>query len=156
MEKTNRTLAIVWCKMAFFKWAWQKVKVLSHPWASRSILALMRPFESGTQCLWTPTGSRMTSRQSWTIEKNVCFSTTTDVFSFIQLWRLVFLEPLGVQRHYVPHFKGLISAKVDLEAQGRDSTFTFCHAHLKKAILHHKRCKKRFVFSTTVEFQFQG
>ena len=26
-----------------------------------------------------------------------------------QLWRLVFLEPLGVQRHIVPHFKGLIS-----------------------------------------------
>ena len=52
---------------------------------------------------------------------------------------MVFLEPLGVQRRYVPHFKGLISAKVDLEAQGRDSTFTFCHAQLKKAILLHKR-----------------
>ena len=51
---------------------------------------------------------------------------------------MVFLEPLGVQRHYVPHFKGLISAKVDLEAQGRNSTFTFCHAQLKKAILLHK------------------
>ena len=47
---------------------------------------------------------------------------------------LVFLEPLGVQRRYVPHFKGLISGKVELEAQGRDSTFTFCHAHLKKAM----------------------
>ena len=51
----------------------------------------------------------------------------------------MFLKPLGVQRRYVPHFKGLISAKVDLEAQGRDSTFTFCHAQLKKAILLHKR-----------------
>ncbi len=48
---------------------------------------------------------------------------------------MVFLEPLGVQRRYVPHFKGLISVKVDLEAQVRDSTFTFCHAQLKKAIL---------------------
>ena len=57
---------------------------------------------------------------------------------------------MEVQRRHVPHFKGLIYAKVDLEAQGRDSTFTFCHAHLKKAILHHRRCKKRFVFSTTV------
>ena len=51
----------------------------------------------------------------------------TDFFSIVQLWRLVFLEPLGVQRRYVPHFKGLISAKVELEAQGRDSAFTFFH-----------------------------
>ena len=28
----------------------------------------------------------------------------------------------------VPHFKGLIDAKVDLEAQGHDTTFTLCHA----------------------------
>ena len=51
---------------------------------------------------------------------------------------MVFLEPLGVQRHYVPHFKDLISGKVELEAKGRDSTFTFCHALLKKTILHYK------------------
>ena len=30
---------------------------------------------------------------------------------------MVFLEPLGVDRRYVSHFKGLISAKMDLEAQ---------------------------------------
>ena len=34
---------------------------------------------------------------------------------------------IPVQRCNVPHFKGLIYAKVDLEAQGSDSTFTFCH-----------------------------
>ena len=45
------------------------------------------------------------------------------------------MEPLGVQRHTVPHFKGLINAKVDLEAQGRDTTFTLCHAQLRKPIL---------------------
>ena len=53
---------------------------------------------------------------------------------FVQIRRLVFLEPLGVQRRYVPHFKGLIRAKVDLEAQGRDTTFTICHTLLKKTI----------------------
>ena len=42
---------------------------------------------------------------------------------------------MGVERRHVPHFKGLIYAKVDLEAQSRDSTFTFRHALLKKAIL---------------------
>ena len=58
---------------------------------------------------------------------------------------MVVLEPLGVQRRYVPHFKGLISAKVDLEAQVRESTFTFCHAQLKKAILLHKRLTYRSI-----------
>ena len=42
---------------------------------------------------------------------------------------------MGVQRHTVPHFKGLINAKVDLEAQGRDTTFTLCHAQVQGAIL---------------------
>ena len=60
-------------------------------------------------------------------------------FSIFQLWRMVFLEPLGVQRRHVLHIEGLIYAKVDIEAQGLDSTFTICHALVKKAILHLKR-----------------
>ena len=48
---------------------------------------------------------------------------------------MVFLESQGVQRPYVPHFKGLIYAKVDLEAQGHGSTFTVCHAQERGAIL---------------------
>ena len=67
--------------------------------------------------------------------KNVRFSTKRTFFSIVALWQLVSLEPLGVQRRNVPHFKGLIYAKVELEAQGRNSTFTFHHALLKKAIL---------------------
>ena len=63
------------------------------------------------------------------------YFSNTDFFSIVQLWRLVFLELMGVQRRYVPHFKGLISGKVYLEAQGRDNTFTFFHALLKNAIL---------------------
>ena len=38
------------------------------------------------------------------------------------------LEPLGVQRRYVPHFKGLISGNLEPTAQGRGRTFTLCHA----------------------------
>ena len=38
----------------------------------------------------------------------------------------------------MPHFKGIISGNLDIEAQGRDSTFTFCHAQMKKVILLHK------------------
>ena len=128
-------LAISRSKMAPRNWAWQRVKVVSRPWASGSTLALIRPLKWGTLRLWTPTGSKNTRRQSWMIEKNVRFSTKSDVFSIIQLWRLVFLEPVGVQRRNVPHFKGLINAKVDLEPQGHDTTFTLCHAQLHKPIL---------------------
>ena len=83
----------------------------------------------------------MTSRQTWKFEKKSIFLTKTDFFSYFQLWRLVIPEPLGVQTHNVPHFKGLISGNLDFEAQGRDSTFTFLHTLLKKAILLHKRAK---------------
>ena len=73
------------------------------------------------------------------IKKTSVLLVKRTFFSIVQLSRLVFLEPLGVQRHNVPHFKGLIVLFLDVEAQGRDSTFTFCHAQLTKAILLHKR-----------------
>ena len=60
------------------------------------------------------------------------------------------MEPLGVQRRYVPPFKGLVSAKVDLEAQGRDSTFSFSYTLLKKAILHHTRAFVKYILATSV------
>ena len=66
--------------MVFFKWVWHKVIVLPRSWASRSTLALIRPLKWATVCLWTPSGSKNTSRQSWSIEKNVRFSTKSDVF----------------------------------------------------------------------------
>ena len=66
--------------MAFFKRVWWKVNVLSHTWAVGSTLPLIRPLKWGTLCLWTPAGSKMASRQSWKNEKNVRFSTKTDIF----------------------------------------------------------------------------
>ena len=57
---------------------------------------------------------------------------------------------MGVQRHKVPHFKGLISANLNPRAQGHDSNFTFCHALLKKAILHLKMATVRFHLNTAV------
>ena len=63
---------------------------------------------------------------------------------------MAIFEAVGVQRRNVPHFKGLIDAKVDLEAQGRDTTFTLCHAQLKKAVLHLKRANVSFLLSICV------
>ena len=57
---------------------------------------------------------------------------------------------MGVQRHTVAHFKALINAKVDLEAQGRGGTITICHAQSKKAVLHRKTAIVRIFFRLTV------
>ena len=57
---------------------------------------------------------------------------------------------MGVQRRNVPHFKALINAKVDLEAQGRYTTFTLHHALWKKAILHLKRPRVQELMSPIV------
>ena len=116
------------------KWAYRGVHIITYPWPFIGVkwlfsrgpsgkkeychelelelfqLALIRPWIWGTVFLWTPPGSKNKSRQSWTIEEIVRFSTKTDFFSIVQLWRLVYLEPGGVQRHTVPHFKGLINA----------------------------------------------
>ncbi len=43
-------------------------------------------------------------------QKNLQLSYLNGRFFVFQLGQLVFLEPLGVQRRYVPHFKVLISA----------------------------------------------
>ena len=68
---------------------------------------LNRSLKWGTVRLWTPTGSKDTSRQSWTLKKNVRFSTKTNFFFNVHFWRLVSLLPVGVQRRAVPHFKDL-------------------------------------------------
>ena len=71
----------------------------------------IKPLKWGTLRLWTPSGSKNTSRQSWTIEKTSILVLKRTFFSIVQIWRLVFLEPLGVQRR---------------------NTFTFRHAHLSE------------------------
>ena len=68
----------------------------------------------------------MIGRQIRMIEKTVLLDS--GLFLIVRIWRLVISEPVGVQRRFVPHFKGLIYGKVEPEAQGRDSTFTFRHA----------------------------
>ena len=109
---------------------------------------MIRPLKWGTLCLWTPTGSKMASRQSWKNERKSPSKygnpLKTDILLYFQLWRPVIFEPVGVRTHNVPHFKGLIMLYLDFEAQGRGSTFTFCHAHLKKAILLHKMARVPF------------
>ncbi len=57
---------------------------------------------------------------------------------------------MGIQRRNIPHFKGLIMLYLDSKVQGRDSTFTIHHAHLKKAILLHKMTRVPSDLNTAV------
>ena len=51
VQKTNWTLALLPSKMALLKREWQKEKVPSRPWASKSTLVLIRPLKWGTERL---------------------------------------------------------------------------------------------------------
>ena len=93
---------------------------------------LNRPLKWGTARLWTPTGFKNTSRQSWTFEKNLCFTTKTNN---VQLWRLVEADPGGVQRRAVSHFKGLFKTFKMRYSMSMYSYWIGFHVHFKKAIL---------------------
>jgi len=68
---------------------------------------------------------------------------------------VVFLEPLGVGRRYVPHSKGLFSNKLESTAQGHDRTFTFLYSLSKKAFLEGKGLRVCIFVSTIVGHKFK-
>ena len=102
---------VLCCKTAFLKWAWQKVNVLPRPRTGFFHSGWIWPLKWGTLHLWTPTGSKMASRQSWKIIKTFLLLLELTVILIVQLWWLAILEPVEVQRRNVPHFKGLINLK---------------------------------------------
>ncbi len=65
MDKWLHTIAILWSKMAFFRRACHIVEGLPLTWASQGHWSLIRPLKWGTQCLQTPSGSKLAGRQSW-------------------------------------------------------------------------------------------
>ena len=74
---------------------------------------------------WPAVKVKQSKKLSVSIVKGIVFrSSSFDGWPFLNHWR-----------HNVPHFEGLIMLNLDFEAQGHGSTFTFCHGHLKKAIL---------------------
>ena len=67
-------------------------------------------------------------------------------FSNVQIWRLIFLNPVGVKRRTVSHFKGVFKT-----FKMRYSTFLYwnwigLHVHFKKAISHLKMAKGIHIF----------
>ena len=67
------------------KWLFWNRNLKTIPSEYRDILylilkVLIRSLKWGTVRLWTPTGCKDTSRQSWRFEKNVRFRSKTEVF----------------------------------------------------------------------------
>ena len=95
---------------------------------------LNRSLKWRTVRLWTPTGSASTSRQSWTLKKTARFSSKTEVFFNVQLWRLVEADPVGVQRCTLRHFKDLfkifkMTYSMSLYSDGIIFKFRFQKSH---------------------------
>ena len=127
--------ALVWCKMAFFKRVWHKLKVLPHLNPSRFKEPLIRAFK--WRIVWEYTKSEFGDKigQSWKFKKSPFFKVNLKVL----IWPIVHPKPLEVYTHKRCHLKAVISGSLDLKGLRCGSTFTLYHALLKKAILHHKR-----------------
>ena len=63
------TFGCLWIKMAFFKRAWRRAKVLSRPWVLGFKSALIRPLKWSTLYSQTPSDSKNTSRHIWKNKK---------------------------------------------------------------------------------------
>ena len=67
-------------------------------------------------------------------------------FSFFQLWWLAILEPVGVQRHNVPHFKGLIVLYLDSRSSRAWQHFYLPPRPLEKGHFTPKMAKVAYIF----------
>ena len=88
--------------------------------------------------------------------KNVCFTIETDSFFIFQLWRLAILEPVGVQRPNVPHFKGLIKPNWNQKRPRAWHHFYYGSRPLEKGHFTLKKGFVAFVLSRTVELWYGG
>ena len=113
------------------------------------LTGLIRPLKWGTVRLWTPTGLAATAVKVERSKKTFVLGVKQRFFSNVQLWRLVSLHPVGVQRRTVPHFNRLKTVKMR-NSMSLYSYWIGLHIHFKKAILHLKRATVRFYLSICV------
>ena len=71
-------------------------------------------------------------------------------YKSVQLWTVLFLIPLEVQGHTVPHWKGLITVKYEPRGLKCGRTLNICQAFLKGTNLLHKRGLCPFPMASTV------
>ena len=106
-----------------------------------------RPFQSGTVGLSESKDCKVTSCQRWRFEKNSAIRPTSDHtraawvrFPYnriiLQLWQLVTLQPVDLQRPTVPLWKYLNLLKNTISNQRTSRIFDTVFAHSKWPHLH--------------------
>ena len=79
-KKVSAHLRFLWVKRLFWNRNLKMIPLEYNDMLYLILKILNRSLKWGTARLWTPTGSASTSRQSWTFEKNLCFTTKTSGF----------------------------------------------------------------------------
>ena len=107
------------------------------PWLSVSKQIWIRSFKWGTVCSCRSRGCKNIRGQSWRSIRNcrLCQirvrwargpADLADFFD-LQLWPLIFLQPLNLQGCTVPHLKDLIHICLKTESQGHGMTFNMIY-----------------------------
>jgi len=98
-------LAVLPYRTAFFKRAWHIVKVVSCPWS----LWIPIKLDEVQYVSELPMDPRVPAIKVEQLKKTSdLLLKQTFFFSNLQLWRLLFLDPVGVRGHTVPQIKGRI------------------------------------------------
>ena len=109
------------------------LKVMPWPWLSVSKQIWIKSFIWGTVFSCRSRDFKNIKGQSWRSIRN-CYSARFEIdapsvrllrqiFSDLQLWPLIFLQPLNLQECTVSHLKDLIPIYLENESQGHSMTF---------------------------------
>ena len=105
----------IW-KKPFYTLKWPKVWILNslsvsgcgHFVMQRCLLSFklqITAFKWGNIHFCSTSDSRFLCHQSLNFDFSCDFHTKIHLFSYLQIWWCVTLEPLVIQKHYVPHFQ---------------------------------------------------
>ena len=139
------------------------LKVFQKLLALISIQIWNRSFKWGTKHWFWSRGCKDTRGQRWSSEKISADrpgweaqgfepGQSADIFSKLQLWPLVFLQPLDQNQSLVLHLKDLFHICLETKVQGFWMNFNVCNHGSKYFYLLHKVGFVDFLTYTTVAF----
>ena len=117
------------------------LKVMPWPWLSVSKQIWVRSFKWGIVHPCRSRGYKNIRIQGWRSKKIYRISRawvhqsriwlSRQFLIDLQLWPLIFLQPLDLQERTVPHLKYLINICLETESQGHGMTFKVIYVHSK-------------------------
>ena len=137
-QKRYSLLSLYDVKLGYFDPTKNLLKVVPQPWASSSEQIWIRSFKWGTVHSCKSRGCKNIWGRSWTLQRKLPtwpylnpmqlgVGWTGRFFINLQLWPLIFLQPLDLQGHTVPHLKDMIHICLEDESQGHGMTFNMIY-----------------------------